>query len=77
MRHSHLRRYLPAFLKLPFAAEPGTQFLLRAIEIARQLDLFAQRQHVRIEPRADQHVGLNVLRLAVRLGLGEKAGKAA
>ena len=38
LRHSHLRRYLRAFLKLPFQAEPGTQSLLRAIEIARQLD---------------------------------------
>ena len=25
LRHSHLRRYLPAFLTLPFQAEPGTQ----------------------------------------------------
>ena len=37
-RHSHLRRYLPAFLTLPFQAEPGTQSLLRAIEMARRLD---------------------------------------
>ncbi len=43
LRHSHLRRYLPAFLKLPFQAEPGTQPLLRAIEIARQLDEAGER----------------------------------
>ena len=36
------------------------------------LDLAGERQHVRIKPRAEQHVGLNVLRLAVRLGLGER-----
>jgi len=46
-------------------------------EIAGELDLFAQRQHVRIEPRAEQHVGLNVLRLAVRLGLAEDTGETA
>src|SRR5882724_4755036 len=39
-------------------------------------DLTRQRQHVRKKPRAEQHVGLNVLRLAVRLGLGEEARKA-
>ena len=43
LRHSHLRRYLPAFLKLPFKAEPGTQPLLRAIEIARRLDEAGER----------------------------------
>lgn len=42
-RHSHLRRYLPAFLTLPFQAEPGTQSLLRAIEMARRLDEGGER----------------------------------
>ena len=42
-RHSHLRRYLPAFLTLPFQAEPGTQSLLRAIEMARRLDEAGER----------------------------------
>src|SRR6202011_3109571 len=46
-------------------------------EIGRQLDLLAERQHIRIKPRAEQHLGRNVLRLAVRFGLGEDAGKAA
>src|ERR1700687_2782998 len=46
-------------------------------EIANKLDLFTERQHVRIQPRAEQHFGRNILRLAVRLGLGEDAGEAA
>jgi len=50
---------------------------LCAFEIAGELNLPAERQHVRIKPRTKQHLGLNVLRLAVRLGLGEKARKAA
>jgi hypothetical protein len=36
-RHPHLKRYLPAFLGLPFQGEPGTEHLLRAVEIARHL----------------------------------------
>src|ERR1700685_4621159 len=46
-------------------------------EIASQLDLFRQRQHVRIEPRVEQYVRLDILRRAIPLGLGENAGKAA
>ena len=33
-RHSHLKRYLPAFLQLPFEAEAGGRALLAAIEDA-------------------------------------------
>lgn len=36
-RHSHLKRYLPMFLELPFKAEPGMQPLLTAVALARQL----------------------------------------
>ena len=32
-------------------------------EIADELDLPVQRQHVRIKPRVEQHLGLDVLRL--------------
>ena len=46
-------------------------------EIAGELDLLAERQHVRIEPRAEQDFRLDVLRLAMGLGFGEEAGEAA
>lgn len=36
-RHTHLKRYLPSFLELPFQAEPGTQPLLDAIALACRL----------------------------------------
>ncbi len=35
--HHLLKRYLPTFLKLPFQAQPGTETLLAAVEIARAL----------------------------------------
>jgi TnpA family transposase len=37
-RYSTLRQYLPAFLALPFQAAPGSETLLRAIEVLRALD---------------------------------------
>ncbi|MCZ6489269.1 MAG: Tn3 family transposase, partial [Acidobacteria bacterium] len=37
-RYPHLRRYLPAFLTLPFSAEPGMEPLMTAIKLARELD---------------------------------------
>ena len=46
-------------------------------EIAGELDLFAQRQHVRIEPGPEQNLGRNIFGLAMRLGLAEQAGKRA
>src|SRR4051794_6883718 len=45
-------------------------------EIRRELDLLAQRQHVRKKPRRQQHLGLDVFRCAMRLGFVEKSGKA-
>lgn len=45
-RYSGLRRYLPAFLELPFRAERGTERLLAAIEVARELN----RDHARNLP---------------------------
>jgi TnpA family transposase len=37
-RYPILRRYLPTFLLLPFAAAPGSEALLTAIAVQRQLD---------------------------------------
>lgn len=37
-RYSPLRRYLPAFLKLPFCGEPGNESLLTGIDLVRKLD---------------------------------------
>jgi len=42
-RHHHLGRYLPGFLKLPFQAEPGSEKLLAAIELARELEASQKR----------------------------------
>jgi hypothetical protein len=36
-RHSYLKRYLPAFLTLPFQGEPGQERLLAAIDLARRI----------------------------------------
>ena len=45
-RHTHLKRYLPSFLELPFQAAPGTQPLLDAIALACRL----QRGEVKALP---------------------------
>jgi TnpA family transposase len=37
-RYSGLRRYLPAFLDLPFQAEPGAEPLLHGIQLLRELN---------------------------------------
>jgi len=37
-RYSHLRRYFPAFLKLPFQGEPGSNQLLAGISLAREMN---------------------------------------
>jgi hypothetical protein len=37
-RYANLRQYLPAFLALPFQAAPGSEILLKAIDISRALD---------------------------------------
>src|SRR5262249_19717684 len=54
--------------------KPRTAF---GSEIASELNLARQRQHVRIKPRAEQHLRLNILRLAMRFCLGEKARETA
>ena len=36
-RYAHLKRYLPTFLTLPFAATPGMQPLLTALDLVRRL----------------------------------------
>jgi hypothetical protein len=36
-RYPHLKRYLPTFLTLPFAATPGMQPLLTALDLVRRL----------------------------------------
>ena len=45
-RYTGLRRYLPAFLELPFQAERGAEQLMTAIELARELN----RDHARNLP---------------------------
>ena len=37
-RYSGLRRYLPAFFALPFRGEPGSEAVLSALDVVRQLD---------------------------------------
>ena len=46
-------------------------------EVTHRLDLPGQRKHVGIEPRRQQHIGLDVLRLAVSVGLAKQAGERA
>src|SRR5450631_1626087 len=78
-----LRQPLLQFLKRRFSVGGGGHFAVRqpraafCREIADELDLLAERQHVRKEPRAEQHVRRNIFGFAVRLGLGEDAGEAA
>ena len=37
-RYSYLRRYLPAFLDLPFQAEPGAEPLMRGIQLLQEMN---------------------------------------
>src|SRR5262249_31867623 len=37
-RYSGLRRYFPAFFGLPFRGEPGSEAVLAALDVVRQLD---------------------------------------
>ena len=46
-------------------------------EIAGELNLLRQRQHIRIEPRAEQYLGRDIPGLAMGFGFGEQAGKRA
>lgn len=43
-RYPSLRKYFAAFLHLPFAAEPGTEPVLQAIQFVRQLDAGTLKQ---------------------------------
>jgi len=43
-RYGDLRRYLPAFLRLPFEAGAGSEALLAAVEVARRLDAGASEK---------------------------------
>src|SRR5262249_1379222 len=77
-----LRQPLAQFLERRLRIRGYRRFVLRQAgasfcgKIAGDLDLLAERQHVRIEPRADQNLRLDVFCLAMRLGLGEQAAQA-
>lgn len=49
-RYSHLRRYFPEFLKLPFKGEPGTKELLAGISLAREMNERKQKAIPRDAP---------------------------
>jgi len=49
-RYSQLRRYFPAFLKLPFNGEPGTQELRAGISLAREMNEGKQKAIPRDAP---------------------------
>jgi TnpA family transposase len=42
-RYAGLRRYLPAFFALPFRGEPGSETVLSALDVVRQLDAGPRR----------------------------------
>jgi TnpA family transposase len=50
-RYGDLRRYLPAFLRLPFEATAGSEALLAAVEAARKLDSGASEKLLDDAPR--------------------------
>jgi TnpA family transposase len=50
-RYADLRRYLPAFLRLPFEAAAGSETLLAAIEVTRRLDSGASEALLDDAPR--------------------------
>lgn len=50
-RYGDLRRYLPAFLCLPFEAVAGSEALLAAVEVARRLDAGASETLLDDAPR--------------------------
>jgi hypothetical protein len=41
-RYPGLRRYLPAFFTLPFQGEPGSEAVLKGLDVVRQLDAGTQ-----------------------------------
>src|SRR5262245_4604508 len=42
-RYPGLRRYLPAFFTLPFQGEPGSEAVLKGLDVVRQLDAGTQK----------------------------------
>ena len=50
-RYGDLRRYLSAFLRLPFEAAAGSEALLAAVEVARQLDAGGPERLLDAAPR--------------------------
>jgi len=50
-RYGDLRKYLPAFLALPFEAAAGSEALLAAVEVARKLDAGASEKLLDDAPR--------------------------
>jgi len=50
-RYGDLRRYWPAFLRLPFEAAAGSEALLAAVEVARKLDAGASETLLDDAPR--------------------------
>src|SRR5690606_10856982 len=51
-RYPSLRKYFAQFIRLPFAAERGSDSLMRAIQLVRQLDAEAVKQLPRDAPTA-------------------------
>jgi TnpA family transposase len=51
-RYPGLRRYLPAFFALPFQGEPGSEQLLKGLDLVRQLDGGTLKTLPRLAPTA-------------------------
>jgi TnpA family transposase len=51
-RYPGLRRYLPAFFALPFQGEPGSEPLLKGLDLVRQLDAGTRTTLPRLAPTA-------------------------
>ena len=51
-RYPGLRRYLPAFFALPFQGEPGSEPLVKGLDLVRQLDAGTLKTLPRLAPTA-------------------------
>src|SRR5215510_8644381 len=51
-RYPGLRRYLPAFFALPFQGEPGSEQILKGLDLLRQLDAGTLKTLPRLAPTA-------------------------
>src|SRR5262247_4375284 len=51
-RYPGLRRYLPAFFTLPFQGEPGSEAVLKGLDVVRQLDAGTQKALSWLAPTA-------------------------